>query len=116
MAPQLQILLIVISIGVLVIFLRNIRSYKLNLKYALVWIFTIVSCLVLSIFPGLLDIISKVFYIKDPVNALFTVAIVFVLIIIYTLTKALSDASDNLKQLTQEIAILKKQVESEKNE
>lgn len=109
---KLQVILICLCIFFIFLFIRRVQIYKLELKYALIWMFTIIASLILAIFPNILNFISVLLYIKEPVNALFLVGIVFILIIIYSLTSALSKASNNIKDLSQELGLVKEELES----
>ncbi|WP_270619458.1 DUF2304 domain-containing protein [Paenibacillus macerans] len=115
LSVKLQIILIVLCVCILILFIRKVQKFKLELKYALIWILVIMSSLILAIFPGILNFISALLYIKEPVNALFLVAIIFMLMIMYSLTSALSKASGNIKVLSQEVGLLKKELEELKN-
>ncbi|MUG47202.1 DUF2304 domain-containing protein [Paenibacillus woosongensis] len=109
---KLQVILVCLCIFFIFLFIRRVQIYKLELKYALIWMFTIIASLILAVFPSILNFISMLLYIKEPVNALFLVGIVFILIIIYSLTSALSKASNNIKDLSQELGLVKEELES----
>jgi len=88
-----------------------IRTRKFELRYALTWIFTSMSFIILSVFPDLIKIVSKILYIKEPVNTLFLFGIFFLLMIIFTLTVSFSSTVWKIKTLTQEIGILRMRIE-----
>lgn len=113
---KLQVILICLCIFFIFLFIRRVQVYKLELKYALIWMFTISASLILAIFPKILNYFSVLLYIKEPVNALFLLGIIFILVIIYSLTSALSKASNNIKDLTQELGLIKEDIESLKKE
>ena len=113
---NLQIILILFCILLLVIFIINVKNYKIELKYALIWFFIITISLILAIFPKLLDLIAKILFIKEPINALFFLAIIFNMLIVYSLTNALSRASNNIKKLSQELGILKEKIEKKEKQ
>ncbi|WP_435922663.1 DUF2304 domain-containing protein [Paenibacillus sp. DYY-L-2] len=115
---NLQVLLIVIIMGLLYFLVNNIRKYKLELKYALLWIIMIVVTLILAIYPRLLYYISNNIFIETPVNALYLVSFIIVFIILYNFTVVISKLTNQTKRLTQEIGLLKNEIKQrdEKNQ
>ncbi len=110
----LHIILIIASILFFAFIVNMVRSKRMELKYALTWILTSTSFVLLSIFPGILDVISEILHVKEPVNAIFLSVIFLLLVIVFTLTLALSRNSRRVKVLSQEIAIIKLKMENEK--
>ncbi len=103
---------IIIATGVLLalaIIINMIRSKRLELRYALAWLLVGVSVLVLDCFPNLIAWISRQIGIASPVNMLFFFGFCFSLVIIFTLTMAMSRMSIRIKQLAQELALYKKE-------
>ncbi len=107
----LQIIMIVSSSLFFLFIFNMVRVKRLELKYALTWILTSFSLILLSVFPQLLKFISNILHIKEPVNALFLSIIFFLLLIVFTLTMSLSRNANRVKTLTQEIGILKASIE-----
>ena len=103
----LRICMLVIIAVMLVFFIVMLRRQKLDLKYCLVWVFALLGVAVLCVFPALLDSLSRLLGIGVPVNALFLVCIAFLAFICISLTIVVSRLSARLRQLTQNIAILK---------
>lgn len=111
MNSRLQIIMITVSLLFLCYIIFMLRSRKIELKYTLVWLLAGISLLVIAIFPGLLKLLSKMLNIIEPVNTLFLFIIFFMLLIIFTLTIALSRNATRVKTLTQEIGIIKMEIE-----
>ncbi len=105
---RLQILLFVVIMLLLVWITRQIKSRKLELRYTLSWLLLIVALLILVVFPQLLNGLSEVIGVQSPMNTLFLCGFVFSLTIIYTLTAAVSKQSEEIKKLTQKVALLEK--------
>ena len=115
MSVRLQIIVgIIIFIGLIGIFYM-IHRRKLNLKYALLWIFAGSIVLILDIFPEFLGIIARFLGIELPINMLFFLGFCFLILLVFGLTTKVSKMSDEVKRLTQEIAILKYDIEEWKN-
>jgi len=103
----LHFILIIASLLFLGFIVNMVRSKRLELKYALTWLFTSCSFVILSLFPRLLNFISNVLHVKEPVNAIFLSVIFFLLLIVFSLTVALSRNAKRVKTLAQEIGIMK---------
>ena len=110
MSLRLQIIVGILIIVSMLVIGNMVRKKKLDLRYALVWL--IVGCVVLifDIFPSLLGVISGILGVGLPVNMLFFMGFVFSLLIIFTLTVAVSKMSERVKRLTQELALLEERV------
>lgn len=104
---------IIIAVGVLIalsVIVNMIRKKKLELRYALAWLFVGLGVLILDCFPQLIDWLSKQLGIASPVNMLFFLGFCFSLVIIFVLTVAISRMSIRIKQLAQEVALLTEEV------
>ncbi len=116
MNKVLQTILTVSSVLFFLFIFYMVRVKKLELKYALTWVLTSFSFILLSLFPGILDALSALLHIKEPVNTLFISILFFLLLIAFTLTLALSRNANRVKTLAQELAILKLSLEKLKEE
>ena len=115
MNTRTQILVIVITLLALFFLIYLIRKRKLELKYALLWIVLDIAILILGCFPFLITKLATFFGVQTPINMLFFIGFCFSLVIIFSLTTALSKNSEKLKNLTQEIALLEEKVGNIKN-
>lgn len=111
MSLRLQIILICALLIIFVLLINAVKKNKLDIKYSLVWLFLVVALIILTCFKNLLTILSNMLGIASPVNMLFLCGFVFSLIIIYTLTVALSKLSYRVRKLAQEIALLNNKIE-----
>ena len=114
MSIKLQIIIGVIIIFALCVIINMIRIKRLELRYALAWLIVGVGVLILDCFPRLIDWIAKKIGIVSPVNMLFFFGFCFSLIIIFTLTMAVSRTSIRIKQLAQELALYEKKYVDDK--
>lgn len=116
MERLLQIILIA-GTSIFGLYIINmVRIRRLELKYTLLWILSGVSLFIIALFPGIVDFVSELLHIKEPVNTLFFIMGFFFIMIIFSLTKTISDASKSITALVQEIAILKFRLNEMKNE
>lgn len=111
----LKIFLIFFAALFFLVIIRMVKKKYLELYYSIVWLLTGMSFLILAIFDNILVFISKVIFVKEPVNALFLIVLFFVIIILLTLTVALSKITRRIVDLSQEIALIKKKYMSEEN-
>ncbi|MBO2944779.1 DUF2304 domain-containing protein [Paenibacillus sp. F411] len=115
-STNLQLLLVMLNIGLLFFLLNNIRKYKIELKYTLLWLLLSLVSLLLSVFPEILFVISNNIYIETPVNALYLVSFIVVFVILYNCTVIISQLSNQTRKLTQEIGLLKEELHTLKKE
>jgi len=100
----LQLVFIITSLLFFAFIIKMIKN-ALNLKYSLVWIASSACFIILSIFPQVLNWLSQILHIKEPVNSLFLIINFFVLLNLFTLTLAFSKSIVRIKTLTQELGI-----------
>jgi hypothetical protein len=115
LALKLQAIMIGGSVFACIILLRLITKYKLEIKYSLLWFLLNILLIVLSIFPDILNFISDQMGFKDSVNALFSFGILILILIVFSFTVALSRMSTRIRNLTQEIGLLKREVHDRNN-
>lgn len=110
MNSVLQIFLIVCILIFLGIIIHYLAKRKLNLKYSLIWLATGIGLLILAIFPQLVEMFGSWVGIAVPVNTVFLFALMFILLIIFTLTMIVSHMNNRIYRLTQNQALLEKRV------
>ncbi len=108
---KLQIMLVVMCLVMFLFFINEVRKYRLDLRYTLLWFLIILINLVISLFPSLIKFISNILSIQTPSNLLFLIGILASLLITYSLTYELSKHTLKIKELTQELGLLKSELE-----
>ena len=98
------VIIVVLILGLLKI-LGLIKRNKLELKYALSWLFLELGILIITLIPNLLNVISKVLGIYNEINMLFFLGFVFIILVIFSLTMPLSRNSERVRKMAQEIAL-----------
>ena len=111
MSLRLQIMVGVVIVLALIGIFRQVYSNKLNLRYALIWMLVGIVVLIFDICPTLLVGLTKLLGMELPVNMLFFLGFIFALGILFVLTTRVSRQSDEIKRLTQELALLKHKLE-----
>jgi hypothetical protein len=115
MPMGIRVLAIMISIAITVVTLELIRREKLRERYSLLWLATAVSIFILACWSGVLDFVAGTSGVKIPSNALFFIGNIFLMLIVFHLTIVISELSRKNDRLTQEIALIKKRMESLEN-
>ncbi len=116
MTFKLQIVVGVAILIVLVLLINMIRKKSLELKYALTWLLMLCALLAFDCAPQLLTIVSNFLGIYAPVNMIFFLGFCFSLLIIFSLTVALSRLSNSIRMLDQIVALNEKKLEELKEE
>lgn len=104
---------VILVVGLIIYFFivfRLLKKKLLTLKYSLLWLLMGIVMSILVLFPQLLEVVSKNFGIVDTMNALFTFAIGFILMLLIALTSIVSKQSDRIKSLIQDNALLEKRL------
>ena len=113
MTLKFRLILAAIRLIGFVIIINMVRKKSLDLRYALIWLALIAMILVIVIVPGLLGVITHFLGIYDAMNMVFFMGFVFLIVVTFFLTAALSRNSNRIKALTQQVALLEKQVRDE---
>ena len=98
------------SLVIFAVVIELIRSGRLRERYALLWLGTAVVILVFGLWNDLLNQLSDALGIAYPPNALFVLAMAFVLLLLLHYSTVISKLSDRTTTLTQRIAILEQRL------
>jgi hypothetical protein len=110
METRVQIVAIVGALALLMVVLEMVRRRRLLERYALLWLFAALVILALAIWRGALEQVAKAVGIYSPPNALFFIALGFVLLLLLHFSSAVSRLSDQSKVLAQRQAIIEQQL------
>ncbi len=91
-----------------------IRRHKLREEYALLWLGLGGLMLTLAVFRDLVDVVAKVLGVAYPPSALFMVALYGALFGFLHMSVVLSEQSDKIRTLAQEVAMLRYEVSYDK--
>ena len=110
MDTRLQIVAIVGALALLVVVLELVRRRRLLERYALLWLLSASVILGLAIWSGALERIAEALGIVSAPNALFFVALGFILVLLLHFSVAISRLTDQSKILAQRLAILEERL------
>lgn len=105
MSIELRILLIIISCITMFYVIRKIRQCKLGIEYASFWIGFSILLILMSVFPQLIYWCTDFLEIQSPVNFVFLVVIFILIIKCFLMTIQISQLTNKLKELVQELAL-----------
>ena len=98
------------SFVLLGIVIELIRSRKLRERYALLWLATAGVILLFAAWRSGLHELSKALGVAYPPNALFVLALLFVLVLLLHFSTVISRLSDRSTLLTQRLALLEERL------
>ncbi|CAB1243304.1 conserved membrane protein of unknown function [Ruminococcaceae bacterium BL-6] len=110
MSPLLRISLcvgIAVYFTFIIIFLRK---KALALKYTILWIVSGFLMLLVVLFPRIINYVSKILGIVTPANAVFTLELFFLIVILMSITSIVSKLDEKMKKMIQYTALLEKRI------
>lgn len=113
MSIVLRIVLILGALLALSIVVRKVRKSKIRIADSVYWVCAAVLLLVLAIFPGIAFFFSGLLGFLSPSNFVFVVVIALMLLKLFNLACDVSRLTDKVEQLSQELALSKKELEDE---
>lgn len=108
-----------VSLGIVLIFLfiviESIRRGSLETKYSILWIITCLILGILSAGKPILDFMASLLNVFYAPSVLFLFGLLFSLIMIFDLTRKISQLNHKVVTLTQDYTLLKKKYEEDQN-
>ena len=99
------------STTVLVALFEMLRRHRLREKYAVLWAFVALGVLALAIFPGLLSGAADLIGVEVPVNLLFFIASLVLLMLTLQHSYELGRLEEKTRVLAEEVALLRLDLE-----
>ena len=113
---RIQILAIIASLTFLVYIGRLIMKGKLREEYSFVWILSTIVLIIFSIWRNGLEVVAHLAGVIAAPNLVFTGAIFVIMVYLLHLSIVMSKVQKQNKEFSQEIALLKQELDSkEKN-
>lgn len=95
--------------------IKNVKDNKLNIKNALIWMVMSVGIIICTFQVENLEKLSKLIGAKTLSNIIFFLGFIFLIYVCFNITKTISTQNKKIISLSQELAILKKEKENEKD-
>jgi hypothetical protein len=108
MAPN--ILAAIAALITFIFVIDLLRRGVLREKYAVLWLFFSGAALLLAIFPAILVWLTGVLGVAEPVNLLFFVTIVLLVLVSVQLSYELSRHEARIRRLAEEVALIEEQL------
>jgi hypothetical protein len=108
---RVQLIAILASVGILLLVLELVRRRRLMERYALLWLLSGITLLVLSVWRGLLEGLADVVGIAYAPSALFIVAMAMGLLLLLHFSLVISHLHDQTKVLAQRVGMLQQEVD-----
>jgi hypothetical protein len=109
---NIQTISITGSILFICIIIFMIRNRKLKEEYSLLWFFSSIIFLAISLWKGAIDVLARITEIDYPPAALFIVILASLFVIMIHFSVVISRLTKSNKTLTQEIGFLKLELEN----
>ena len=111
MTPQQRTLTLIIAFGILLLIIELVRRRKLREEYSWLWLLTGFVIVLLVLWDGLLKFIAYLTGIIAPQSIVFFFGLMFLMLINVHYSVKISELSNQVKNLAQELAILMGEVE-----
>ena len=108
MAPQLAVTAVIFLLILLFVITLFVKQNKISVKYSLIWYFICILLILLTIFPDLLGFFTNLLQIRVASNMIFALMLVGLFIINISLTVIVSTQKEQIRNLIQEVSLLKK--------
>lgn len=110
MTVQQKIFAVIASVAIFIFVIELLRRRKLKEEYSWLWVLTGVTMIVLVLWYDLLVFITRLIGAVTPTTTLFIFSILFLLVISIHYSVIISKLTNQVKDLAQEIAILKSEL------
>lgn len=111
MTLKAQIIIISMLVLLFVAIIYMVKKRESELKYVLAWLGCDIVLIILTLFPDLMVVLARFFGIQSPINMIFFCGFIFSLLIIFSLTIALSRVTAKVRRLAQKIALMEQDKE-----
>ena len=111
MSFKLKISLTIFSIVLFIITTHILKKGKMPIKYSLLWYFSAVIILIVSLFPSILELFQKLFGFETLSNLVIGILISILLFLTMSVTVIIAGLNKRITLLIQEISTLKSELE-----
>jgi hypothetical protein len=113
---RVEFVAIIVSLFLISVIFELIRRRKLGEGYSLLWLFTAVALLILSLWRELLDSLANLIGIFYPPAALFFISFGFILLLLLQFSIIITKLAGENRRLAQRLALLEWQVQQASSE
>ena len=110
MTGRLQLYMILGAVILLAVIFCLLKRGLMSVKYSLLWLLLAVCLVIAAAVPYTVFVLRDLLDIQMPVNLIFLLMFCFVLVVLLSLSVAITQLAEKCKRLTQANAILEKRV------
>ena len=110
MTRELQFFMLLGAVILLLITFFLLKKGMMSVKYSLLWLGLSVALVVVAACPTIMYVLSVALSIEMPVNLVFLLMFCFVLVVLLSLSIAISELAEKCKRLTQANALLEQRL------
>ncbi|WP_294451706.1 DUF2304 domain-containing protein [uncultured Gemmiger sp.] len=115
MTLQFQACMLVGALALLAIIFIFLKKGLMTVKYSLLWLGLSIVLVIFAAFPYVVYVLRDLLDVEMPVNLVFLLMFCFVLVVLLSLSIAISQLAEKCRRLTQANAILEKRVRDLEN-
>lgn len=105
MTTQGIIVIDILGLGLIFLIINLVRTFRLHVGYAIVWLLSVAGVMIIISFPPLLSLVTHAMGAIFPVSALSLLAFLFIFLVLITLSVQLSALSARQIELIQTLAL-----------
>ena len=106
MTPRLQLYMIIGAVILLAVIFSLLKRGLMSVKYSLLWLLLAVCLVIAAAVPYTVFVLRDMLDIQIPVNLIFLLMFCFVLVVLLSLSVAITQLAEKCKRLTQANAIM----------
>lgn len=114
MPNTLKIFLVVCILIFLIYVIINVKRNKLSIRNSIVWLVMGIAIIICVFQINNLEIIAKFVGIKTVSNLLFFLGFIFFIYTVFDITRTISIQNKKITTLTQELALLRKEIKDDR--
>ena len=115
MSVTLQLELLLGSVCLLAVIFYMLKKNLLSVKYSLLWLFFAAALILFAAVPYVVYVLRDILNIEIPVNLVFVLLFCFVLLVLLSVSVAISQLAEKAKRLAKSNALLEKRVRELEN-
>lgn len=110
MTGRLQLYMIIGAVILLAVIFSLLKRGLMSIKYSLLWLLLAVCLVIAAAVPYTVFVLRDMLDIQMPVNLIFLLMFCFVLVVLLSLSVAITQLAEKCKRLTQANAIMEKRL------
>lgn len=110
--PRTRATMFIVGLFVLAFVINMMRTRKLQERYALLWVLAAVGLVLAPLFIHVIDELAYALGVAYPPALLLALAVIALMLIVLQLSLTISHTADHIKVLTQELGLLRQEVDA----